>query len=84
MAFNGDFSPLLAKHTKNFQLTWALAGGIDDMQRNFGPMVKSVELWRECQLSEASAKLLIYRAFVEGDSCAAIACAFSMVPPFSK
>ena len=37
MAFNGDFTPLLAKHTKNFQLTRALAGGIDDMQRNFDP-----------------------------------------------
>lgn len=67
MAFNGDFTPLLAKHTKNFQLTRALAGGIDDMQRNFAPMVKSVELWRGSQLSDVSAKLLIYRAFVEAE-----------------
>lgn len=67
MAFNGDFEPLLAKHTKNFQLTRALAGGIDDMQRNFEPMVKAVELWRESQISDAAAKLLIYRAFVEAE-----------------
>lgn len=67
MAFNGDFQPLLAKHTKNFQLTRALSAGIDDMQRNFEPMVKAVELWRGTQLSDVSAKLLIYRAFVEAE-----------------
>jgi hypothetical protein len=67
MAFNGDFEPLLAKHTKNFQLTRALAGGIDDMQRNFAPMVQAVERWRDSQLSDVSAKLLIYRAFVEAE-----------------
>jgi len=65
MAFTGDFQPLLAKHTKNFQLTRALAGGIDDMQRNFEPMVKGVERWRERQLSDVSAKLFIYEAFIE-------------------
>jgi len=37
------------------------------MQRNFAPMVQAVELWRGSQLSEPSAKLLIYRAFVEGE-----------------
>src|SRR5689334_15590519 len=67
MAFNGDFSPVLAKHTKNFQLTRALSAGIDDMQRNFEPMVKAVQAWRESQISDVTAKLIIYRAFVEGD-----------------
>lgn len=67
MAFNGDFEPLLAKHTKNFQLTRAISVGIDDMQRNFEPMVEGVERWRTAQLSDAAAKLIIYRAFVEGE-----------------
>ena len=67
MAFNGDFEPLLAKHTKNFNLVRALSGVIDDMQRNFAPMVQSVERWRDSQLSDVSAKLLIYRAFVEAE-----------------
>jgi hypothetical protein len=66
MAFNGDFQPVLAKHTKNFQLTRAVSAGIDDMQRNFEPMVKAVEAWRESQISDVTAKLIIYRAFVEG------------------
>jgi len=67
MAFHGDFTPVLAKHTKNFQLTRALSAGIDDTQRNFKPMVQAVETWQQAQLSDASAKLIIYRAFTEGD-----------------
>jgi hypothetical protein len=66
MAFNGDFTPVLAKHTKNFDLQRSLSAGIDDMQRNFEPMVKATEVWRATQLSDVDAKLIIYRAFVEG------------------
>jgi len=65
MAFNGDFSPLLAKHTKNFNLNRALSAGVDDMQRNFEPMVKAVEKWRGSQLTDVTARLIIYRAFIE-------------------
>ena len=61
MAFKGDFEPVLAKHSKNFSLQNALSIGVDQMQRNFKPMVESVERWRESQLSDAAAKLLIYR-----------------------
>jgi hypothetical protein len=66
LAFNGDFTPVLAKHTKNFQLTRALSVGVDDCQRNFEPMLKAVERWKDTQLSDVTAKLLIYEAFVEG------------------
>ena len=37
------------------------------MQRNFKPMVQQVDRWRDSQLSDAASKLMIYRAFVEGD-----------------
>jgi hypothetical protein len=66
LAFNGDFTPVLAKHTKNFQLTRALSIGVDDCQRNFKPMLEAVDRWKDTQLSDVSAKLLIYEAFVEG------------------
>lgn len=66
MAFKGDFEPILAKHSKNFSLQNALAIGVDSIQRNFKPMVESVDRWKQSQLSDVSAKLLIYRAFVEG------------------
>jgi hypothetical protein len=66
LAFHGDFTPVLAKHSKHFNLTHALATGVDDMQRNFEPMVKAVEMWRGQQLSDTHAKLIIYEAFIEG------------------
>jgi hypothetical protein len=67
LAFSGDFTPVLAKHSKNFSLQDSLAVGVDRMQRSFEPMRRQVEAWREQQLSTATAKLVIYRAFVEGD-----------------
>jgi len=67
MAFSGDFEPVLAKHSKNFSLQNALSIGVDQMQRNFEGMRTQVEAWRESQLSDVEAKLIIYRAFVESD-----------------
>ena len=60
MAFNGDFEPVLAKHSKHFNILNALSVGVDQMQRNFEPMVQAVDRWRGTQLSDVSAKLLIY------------------------
>lgn len=67
MAFQGDFQPVLAKHSKHFSLQNALSIGVDQMQRNFEPMVKSVELWQQSQLTDVAARLIIYRAFIEGE-----------------
>ena len=61
------FTPVLAKHSKNFSLQDSLAIGVDRMQRNFGPMRHQAELWQVQQISTATAKLIIYRAFIEGD-----------------
>jgi hypothetical protein len=65
MAFHGDFTPVLAKHSKHFSLVDALAVGVDRMQRNFEPMRRQVEGWRQIQITDSQAKLIIYRAFVE-------------------
>ncbi|HXI43497.1 MAG TPA: hypothetical protein VNH83_26180, partial [Bryobacteraceae bacterium] len=67
LAFQGDYSPVLAKHSKHFSLEDSLSLGVDRMQRNFEPMRRQVESWRAQQLSPAVAKLTIYRAFIEGD-----------------
>ena len=66
-AVRGDYSPVLAKHSKHLSLEDTLSIGVDRMQRNFEPMRQQVESWRAHQLSDASAKLTIYRAFIEGD-----------------
>jgi len=67
MAFSGDFEPVLAKHSKHFNLVESISIGVDQMQRNFKPMVEEVDRWRDSQLSDAAAKLMIYRAFVEAE-----------------
>jgi hypothetical protein len=67
MAFHGDFTPVLAKHSKHFDLNAALAIGVDQMQRTFRPMAEGVERWRRSQLSDAQAKLIIYSAFTEAE-----------------
>jgi len=36
------------------------------MQRNFEPMRKQVEAWQRSELSDVTAKVVIYEAFVEG------------------
>ena len=60
------FTPVLAKPSKNFNLIHSLEIGVSEMQRNFDPMKKQVERWRESQLSAVSAKLIIHQAFIEG------------------
>src|SRR6058998_796104 len=67
LAFQGDFTPVLAKHSKNFSLIDSIAIGVERMQRNFEPMQKQVEAWRAAQITDDFAKLTIYRAFIEGD-----------------
>ena len=67
MAFHGDFTPVLAKHSKNFSLIDAVSIGVDRMQRNFEPLAQHIELVRQAPLADDAAKLVIYRAFVEGE-----------------
>ena len=66
MAFSGDFTPVLAKHSKSFSLIDCISVGVDRMQRNFEPMQKQVETWQKSELADVTAKVVIYEAFVEG------------------
>jgi hypothetical protein len=66
MAFSGDFTPVLAKHSKSFNLIDTLAVGVDRIQRNFEPMQRQVENWRQTQITDERAKLIFYAAFVDG------------------
>jgi hypothetical protein len=67
MAFAGDFAPVLAKHTKHLSLVDILAVGVDRMLRNFDPMRKQVQAWKGTRLPDETAKLVIYRGFVQGE-----------------
>ena len=66
MAFSGDFTPVLAKHTKHLSLVDVLSIGVDRIQRNFEPMKRQVGAWKTTLIPDESAKLVIYQAFVEG------------------
>ena len=59
-------TPVLAKHTKSFNLVDTLSVGVDRIQRNFEPMQRQVESWRQTQIADAKAKLIFYSAFVDG------------------
>ena len=64
---HGDFTPILAKHSKSFSLLDSISVGIDRMQRNFEPMRKQVETWRSSELTTVAAKMIIYEAFIESE-----------------
>ncbi len=68
---SGVFTPVLAKHSKSFSLIDCISVGVDRMQRNFEPMRKQVEAWQrseltDSELTDVTAKVVIYEAFVEG------------------
>ena len=57
---------MLAKHSKSFSLIDCISVGVDRMQQNFEPMRKQVEAWQRSELTDVTAKVVIYEAFVEG------------------
>ena len=54
-------------HSKSFSLVDAISVGVDRMQTNFEPMRRQVETRRAQQLTSATAKLIIHRAFLEDE-----------------
>lgn len=63
LMFKGDFTPLQAKHTKNFELDDALAIGIERMHKGFIPLQESIDAWTSCELTDDRAKTVLYDAF---------------------
>ncbi|MGB9075191.1 MAG: hypothetical protein WCC22_21325 [Terriglobales bacterium] len=59
-------TPVLAKHSKSFSLIDCISVGVDRIQRNSEPMRKQVEAWQRSELTDVTAKVVIYEAFVEG------------------
>jgi len=57
---------VLAKHSKSFSLIDCISVKVDRMQRSFEPMRKQVEAWQKHELTDLTAKVVIYAAFVEG------------------
>ena len=64
MAFKGDFTPVLAKHSNRLNLVDLVSVGVDKIQRNFEPLSQQIRNWRECQLDDRSAKACTYDTFM--------------------
>jgi hypothetical protein len=65
MALSGDFKPLLAKHSKHFDLVESLSIGVDRIQRGFEPLKEGITFKRDRRLEGDEARSLIYRTFME-------------------
>lgn len=65
MAFSGDFTPLLHKHTRNLDLKDSVSVAVDRIHRGFEPLKTQVAAMREQILTEEEVKLIIYRAFLD-------------------
>jgi len=66
MAFQGEFHPVLAKHSKKFNLQDALTLGVDRIQRNWTPLQEALTHRRNFELTDDQARLRIYEAFIAG------------------
>jgi hypothetical protein len=65
MSFNGEFKPVLAKHSKHFNLEDALTIGVDRIQKGWTPMKQELEHRRSFELTDDQARLMIYRGFLQ-------------------
>jgi hypothetical protein len=65
MAFSGDFTPLLHKHTRNLESQDSVSIAVDRIYRGFGKLDVQVKVMRESLLTDDEARLIIYRAFVD-------------------
>jgi hypothetical protein len=65
MAFSGDFTPLLHKHTRNLELKDSISIAVDRIHRGFAPLEAQVKRMREIELKDEQVKLIIYSAFMD-------------------
>lgn len=65
LAFHGDFQPLVRKHTKAVSVRDMMALAVEQAQRSFTPMLRSIDEAQARLLTDEQAKLIIYAAFVE-------------------
>ena len=65
MAFSGDFTPLLHKHTRNLELKDSISIAVDRIHRGFEPLKQAALAMREMVLSEDEVRLIIYQAFLD-------------------
>lgn len=66
MAFSGDFTPLLHKHTRNLELRDSISIAVDRIHRGFDHLEGRIAAMKQLLLTDNDARLIIYGAFIEG------------------
>lgn len=64
MAFSGDFTPLLHKHSRKLALRDSISIAVDRIHRGFEPLKEKIELMKSQSLSDEEVMLIIYKAFL--------------------
>jgi hypothetical protein len=59
LGFQGDFIPVLAKHTASVNRADLVTDDIDQIQQQFDPLRKQVDRWQYTLLSDNDARLAI-------------------------
>jgi hypothetical protein len=67
MAISGEFRPAMAKHSKHVNFEEVITIAIDRVQRHFKPMQQQIQQWKDTELSDDQARLVLYKMFVEGE-----------------
>jgi hypothetical protein len=65
MAFKGDFTPVLHKHTHRLSLQEVVALGVERIQRGFAPLREQIAAWQDLPLADREAKEVVYDAFLK-------------------
>jgi len=65
MAFSGDFTPLLHKHTRNLDLRDSISIAVDRIQRGLQPMKERIGSMQQLGLTDNDARLVIYNGFID-------------------
>lgn len=65
MAFSGDFTPLLHKHTRKLELLDVISVAVDRIHRGFEPLKAKIQEMKEQVLTEDEVRLIIYQAFLD-------------------
>jgi len=69
LAFMGDFEPMRLKHSAKLlsKLGDELTIAVDRTQRKFDTIHQDIDVWKNHSLTDANARAIIYRAFIDGE-----------------
>lgn len=66
LSFAGEYKPMLAKHSKNLDLTESVSIAVDRLQRGWKPIREMIDFKRGHELSDGKARDMLYQLFTDG------------------